>query len=176
MTTWIDLIIKRIDTPTDVASVVLLRIVFGLLMFWEMTRYYYNGWIRELYVKPQFFFQYEWFQWLRPLPEVPMYLFFASLAVLSLMIALGLFYRISTILFFLGYSYFFLLERAIYNNHYYLICLLSFFLILAPLNRSWSLDVLRGAETHTDNLPALWLVDIQASYGDCIFLRRHCQV
>ena len=157
MTTWIDLIIKRIDTPTDVASVVLLRIVFGLLMFWEMTRYYYNGWIKELYVKPQFFFQYEWFQWLRPLPEVPMYLFFASLAVLSLMIALGLFYRISTILFFLGYSYFFLLERAIYNNHYYLICLLSFFLILAPLNRSWSLDVLRGAETHTDNLPALWL-------------------
>ena len=56
MKTWIDLIIKRIDTTTDVASVVELRIVFGLLMFWEMTRYYYNGWIRELYVKPQFFF------------------------------------------------------------------------------------------------------------------------
>ena len=157
MKTWINLIIKRIDTPTDAASVVLLRIVFGLLMFWEMTRYYYNGWIRELYVKPQFYFQYEWFQWLPPLPEVAMYLLFAALALLSLMIALGLFYRISTILFFLGYSYFFLIEHAIYNNHYYLICLLSFFLVLAPLNKSWSLDVLRGAVTHTDNLPALWL-------------------
>ena len=157
MKTWIDLIIKRIDTPTDAASVVLLRIVFGLLMFWEMTRYYYNGWIRELYVKPQFHFQYEWFQWLTPLPEVAMYLLFASLALLSLMIALGLFYRISTLLFFLGYSYFFLIEHAIYNNHYYLICLLSFFLVLAPLNRSWSLDVLRGAVAHTDDLPALWL-------------------
>ncbi len=122
MKTWINLIIKRIDTPTDAASVVLLRIVFGLLMFWEMTRYYYNGWIRELYVKPQFYFQYEWFQWLPPLPEVAMYLLFAALALLSLMIALGLFYRISTILFFLGYSYFFLIEHAIYNNHYYLIC------------------------------------------------------
>ena len=43
MKTWIELIIKRLDTPTDTASVVLLRIVFGLLMFWEMTRYYYNG-------------------------------------------------------------------------------------------------------------------------------------
>ena len=86
-----------------------------------------------------------------------MYLLFASLALLSLMIALGLFYRISTILFFLGFSYFFLLERAIYNNHYYLICLLSLMLILAPLHRSWSLDVLRGAVAHTDKLPALWL-------------------
>ena len=157
MKTWIELIIKRLDTPSDAASVVLLRIVFGLLMFWEMTRYYYNGWIRELYVKPQFYFQYEWFQWVRPLPEEAMYLLFASLAILSLMIALGLFYRISTLLFFLGYSYFFLLERAIYNNHYYLICLLSLMLILAPLHRSWSLDVLRGNVKHTDSLPVLWL-------------------
>jgi len=36
MKTWIYLIKKRVDTPTDAASVVLLRIVFGLLMFWEM--------------------------------------------------------------------------------------------------------------------------------------------
>jgi vitamin K-dependent gamma-carboxylase len=157
MKTWIELIIKRLDTPTDAASVVLLRIVFGLLMFWEMTRYYYNGWIRELYVKPQFYFQYEWFQWLKHLPEEAMYLLFASLAILSLMITLGLFYRISTLLFFLGYSYLFLVERAIYNNHYYLICLLSLMLILAPLHRSWSLDVLRGNVKHTDSLPVLWL-------------------
>ena len=100
MRTWFYLIKKRVDTPTDTASVVLLRIVFGLLMFWEMVRYYYNGWIRELYARPQFHFQYEWFQWLRPLPEEAMYLLFASLAILSLMIALGLFYRISTLLFF----------------------------------------------------------------------------
>ena len=157
MKTWIELIIKRLDTPTDTASIVLLRIVFGLLMFWEMTRYYYNGWIRELYVKPQFYFQYEWFQWLKPLPEEAMYLLFASLAILSLMITLGLFYRISTILFFLGFSYFFLLERAIYNNHYYLICMLSLMLTLAPLHKSWSLDVLRGSVAHKDKLPALCL-------------------
>jgi len=157
METWIDLIIKRLDTPTDAASVVLLRVVFGLLMFVEIARYYFNGWIRELYARPQFHFQYEWFQWLRPLPESAMYLLFASLAILSLMITLGLFYRISTLFFFLGYSYFFLLERAIYNNHYYLICLLSLMLVFAPLHKSWSLDVLRGAVAHTDKLPVLWL-------------------
>ena len=99
---------KWCANPTDIASLVLLRVVFGLLMFWEMTRYYYNGWIREFYVKPQFHFKYEWFQWLEPLPEVTMYLFFASLAILALMIAFGLYYRISTILFFFWFQLFLL--------------------------------------------------------------------
>ena len=150
-------ILKQLDRPTDMASLVLLRIVFGLLMFWEMTRYYYNGWIREFYVKPQFHFQYEWFQWLSPLPEIAMYLLFLILSLLSLMIAFGFYYRISAILFFFGFNYFFLLERAVYNNHYYLISLISFFLILAPLHNSWSMDVLRGKVIHTDKIPALWL-------------------
>ena len=105
-----------------------------------------------------------------------MYLLFVSLAILSLMIALGLFYRISTLLFFLGYSYFFLVERAIYNNHYYLICLLSLMLILAPLNRSWSLDVLRGAVDTYRQAACLVALDLSASYGNCIFLRRDCKV
>ena len=169
MKTWIELIIKRLDTPTDTASVVLLRIVFGLLMFWEMVIFYYNGWIRELYARPQFHFQYEWFQWVKPLPEEAMYILFASLAILSLMISLGLFYRISTLLFFLGYSYIFLVERATYNNHYYLICLLSLMLILAPLHRSWSLDVLRGNVKHTDSLPVLWLFIFRLHMGIVYF-------
>ncbi|SVE22563.1 uncharacterized protein METZ01_LOCUS475417, partial [marine metagenome] len=157
MKTWIDLFSKQVQAPTDVASVVLLRIVFGLLMFWGIMSDFYAGWVSELYAKPQFHFQYEWFQWLKPLPEEWMYLLFGSLAVLSLMITLGLFYRMSALLFFLGYTYIFLIERTTYNNHFYLICLLSFILTLAPLHRSWSLDVLRGAVAHTDQLPALWL-------------------
>jgi vitamin K-dependent gamma-carboxylase len=136
---------------------VLFRVGFGLLMFWEITRYFYFGWVEELFAKPQFHFQYEYFRWVVPIPGIGMYLIFASLGVLALMIACGLFYRIATILFFLGYTYVFLLDQAFYNNHFYLICLLSFVLILAPLNRSWSLDVLRGNVEHTNRLPAVWL-------------------
>ena len=148
---------QAILAPTDVASVVLFRVGFGLLMFWEITRYYYFGWVEELFVKPQFHFQYEYFRWVVPIPGTGMYLLFACLGVLALMIACGLFYRVSTTLFFLGYTYLFLLDKAFYNNHYYLICLLSFVLILAPLNRSWSFDVLRGNVEHTDQIPAVWL-------------------
>ena len=160
---------QGILAPTDVASVVLFRVSFGLLMFWEITRYYYFGWVEELFVKPQFHFQYEYFRWVVPIPGAGMYLIFASLGVLALMIASGFFYRIATILFFLGYTYVFLLDQAFYNNHFYLICLLSFVLILAPLNRSWSLDVLCGNVEHTDRLPAIWLWLIRFQMGVVYF-------
>ena len=153
----IEFFIKRLDAPADTASLVLVRVVFGLLMFWTIISDFYSGWVTELYVKPQFHFQYEWFQWVKPFPEELMYLLFGLMAVLSLMIGFGLFYRIATILFFLGYTYIFLIESTTYNNHFYLICLLSFMLILAPLHRSWSMDVLRGSVEHTDSLPVLWL-------------------
>jgi len=39
---------ERMFAPTDVASVVLFRVGFGLLMFWEVTRYFYFGWVEEL--------------------------------------------------------------------------------------------------------------------------------
>ena len=153
----IDQFSRRILEPQDAASLVVFRVGFGLLMFWEVTRYFYFGWVEELYAKQQFHFQYEWFRWIVPFPGEGMYLLFTALGILALMIASGLFYRAAAILFFLGYTYVFLLDQAFYNNHFYLICMLSFMLVLAPLHKSWSLDVLRGAETHTDRLPAIWL-------------------
>ena len=148
---------QKVQEPTDVASLVMLRIVFGLLMFIDIVRYFHIGWVSEIYAKPKFHFQYEWFWWLVPLPEDFMYLLFGILGISSILIALGLFYRLASTLFFLGYTYIFLLERTTYNNHYYLICLISFFLALAPLHKSWSLDVIRGSVQHTERFPAIWL-------------------
>jgi hypothetical protein len=67
--------------PTDVASVVLFRVGFGLLMFWEVTRYFYFGWVEELFAKPQFHFQYEYFRWVVPIPGDGMYILFTALGI-----------------------------------------------------------------------------------------------
>ena len=157
MKKWLFLLHQKVQEPTDVASLVMLRIVFGLLMFIDIVRYFHIGWVSEIYAKPNFHFQYEWFWWLVPLPEDFMYMLFVILGIFSILITLGLFYRLASTLFFLGYTYIFLLERTTYNNHYYLICLISFFLALAPLHKSWSLDVIRGSVQHTDRFPAIWL-------------------
>jgi hypothetical protein len=149
--------LQRLAAPTDTASLVLLRVSFGLLMLWEVIRFFYFGWVDELYAQPTFHFKYEWFTWVEAWPGYGMHLHFAALGVLAVLIALGLFYRVATLLFFLGYTYIFLIDTSYYNNHFYLICLLSFLLVLAPLHWSWSLDALRGAVAHTEHLPALWL-------------------
>ena len=158
-------IIKNIQHPTAVESLVLFRVSFGLIMFWEIYRYFYYGWIEDIYSKSQFHFQYRWFQWIEPLPANGMYILFGGLGFLALMISLGYYYRIASILFFLGYSYVFLIDQAAYNNHFYLICLLSFVMALAPLHNSYSLDVILGYVNQAKKFPALWLWLIRFHMG-----------
>ena len=55
---------------------------------------------------------------------------------------LGLFYRISTTVFFLLFTYVELIDKTYYLNHYYLVSILVFWMILVPANRSYSIDSL----------------------------------
>ena len=169
MNGWTEKIFKKIQQPTDVASMVLFRVGFGIIMFWEISRYFYYGWVEDFYSKPQFHFHYQWFQWIAPLPGDAMYIVFGSMGIFALMIAFGLYYRTASILFFIGYSYVFLIDQAAYNNHFYLICLMSFILALAPLHKAWSLDILRGNESQTEKFPALWLWLVRFHIGVVYF-------
>jgi hypothetical protein len=145
--------------PADVASLAAFRIMFGLLMTTAMVRFMAKGWVNELYIQPSFHFAYPGFEWIRPWPGAFMYLHFVLLALLGLGIAAGFFYRICTVLFFLGFTYVELLDQTAYLNHYYLISLLSGLLIFLPANRTWSLDVWRKPQLHVDVVPA-WCLNI----------------
>ena len=127
-------------TPVDGASVAAFRILFGTLMGWEVARYFAHGWIERYYLAPKFHFTYPFLDFLRPWPGDGMYLHFAVMGLLALLIALGLLYRLSAALFFLAFTYVFLLDKAYYLNHSYLIILLSFLLCLIPAHRAASLD------------------------------------
>lgn len=150
-------------TPIDIAALVYFRIAFGAIMFWEVWRYFQHDWISRYWIVPPFHFTYYGFGWVQPWPGYGMYLHFVGLGVLALLILAGCFYRLSTILFFLGFTYVFLLEQARYLNHFYLICLLSLLLIFMPAHRSFSLDILRRPHLATPVVPAwtLWLLQFQ---------------
>jgi vitamin K-dependent gamma-carboxylase len=148
--------------PVDVAGIVFFRIAFGALMMWEVWRYVDHGWIGEYYIEPAFHFTYIGFGWIVPWPGVGMYLHFAGLAVAALGILLGLWYRASAALFFIGYSYVFFLEQATFNNHYYLIALLSFLMILAPANAALSLDAWRHPSLRRETVPGWTLWSLRA--------------
>jgi vitamin K-dependent gamma-carboxylase len=144
----------------DIASLVFFRISFGLLMLCEVLRYYAYGWIAAYWITPHFLFTYYGFSWVHPWPGVGMYLHVGILGLLAIFIAIGFAYRISTILFFLGITYCFLLEQAVYLNHLYLVCLLSFLLIFVPANRALAVDAWLHPQWRRDQVPAwtLWLL------------------
>ncbi len=62
------------------------------------------------------------------------------MAASAILIAVGLFYRVAAILFFLSFTYVELIDNTNYLNHYYFISLISFLLIFLPANRYFALD------------------------------------
>ena len=93
------------------------------VMLWEVWRHFDNGWIKTHFIFPKFHFTFFGFDWVRPWPGEGMYLHFLIVGVLALCIMLGFCYRITAILFFLGFSHIFLIDVARYLNHFYLIVL-----------------------------------------------------
>jgi len=92
-----------------------------------------------------------------------MYYHFYALGFCALCIAIGFLYRISTILFFLGFTYIFLLDKTNYLNHFYLVSLLSFIMIFMPANKAFSVDAKLFPKIKSDWVPnwTLWWLRIQ---------------
>ena len=154
---------ERLTEPVDIASLVMARILFGLLMLWMVIRYFGKGWIRKYWIEPEFHFGYFGFDWVMPWPGDGMYWHFMGLGLLAVLITFGLFYRLAAALFFIGFTYVFLLEQARYLNHAYLVCLVSLLMAVVPANRAGSLDVKFGVCQRSDTVPAwcLWLLRFQ---------------
>jgi vitamin K-dependent gamma-carboxylase len=126
--------------PSDASTLGAFRIFFGLILFWSTSKYFIYGAIKPGYIDKKFFFPYELFPWVTLLPGDGMYYLFFALALSSIFLALGLFYRVSALVFFLSYAYIFLLEQTNYNNHYYFICLLGFLFCFINADRWMALD------------------------------------
>ncbi len=154
---------SRLFSPVDISSLVYFRIAFGGIMLWEVIRYFQYDRISRYYIEPKFFFTYYGFDWVKPWPGDGMYYHFIALGALSLFIMLGIFYRMSTALFFLGFTYVFLLDQANYLNHFYFVSLVSFLMIFVPAHRAFSIDAWRRPEIHSESTPtwALWVLRAQ---------------
>jgi vitamin K-dependent gamma-carboxylase len=130
----------RATRRVDISSLAAFRVLFGLMMFVGTLRFMYFGWVEQFFVEPDYYFSYWGFEWVGVLPPAWMYAAFVALAVASLLVALGLFYRVAIVAFFLLFTYVELIDVANYLNHYYLVSLLAFLLCFLPANRAWSLD------------------------------------
>ena len=156
-------IARTLFRQVDIASLVFFRIAFGTVMLWEVFRYLRGDRIYRYWIDPSFHFTYPFFGWVHPWPGEGMILHFYLLGVLSVLIIVGLFYRLSMALFFLGFTYVFLLEQAQYLNHFYFVSLVSFLMIFVPAHRRFSIDARRRPGIRVSTTPArpLWILRAQ---------------
>lgn len=151
---------SRLLGSVDIASLVFFRIAFGVIMMCEALKYLSKGWAATVFSPRPIFFTFFGFGWVKPWPGDGMTTHFWVMVLLAFFMAVGFCYRVSAALFFLAFSYVFLLEQAEYLNHFYLICLLGFLMIFVPAHRACSVDAwLRpGLRRQTAPAWAVWLI------------------
>lgn len=148
-----------LTAQVSIAPLITFRIVFGLLMLVSILRFWWRGWVTEVYVLPRFHFTYTGFEWVQPLGNTGMHLLFFCIALSALMIAAGLLYRLAAIVFFTGFTYVELIDVTTYLNHYYFISLVAFIMIWLPANRDYSIDMRLWPEKRKLLVPA-WCIGI----------------
>jgi vitamin K-dependent gamma-carboxylase len=146
-------VFQQVSVKVSASSLVVFRISFGLMMALWAFDYLRTGRVQLLCAPGAFHFTYAGFSWVRPWPGHGMTLQFVVMLLAALMIAAGAIYRITTVIFALGFTHFFLIDRTNYQNHYYLIVLLSWLMTILPGHRLLSVDVLNGSVLKADVVP-----------------------
>lgn len=128
--------------PADNTSLVIWRVIFGLLLLIKTVGAIAVGWVKQVFINPPLFtLNFIGFEWLLPLPGNDMYVWFGVLGLLSLAIILGYRYTLSMVLFTLGWCGVYFMHKTSYNNHHYLKALVCFMMCFVPANRAYSIDV-----------------------------------
>ncbi len=148
---------RYVRTYTSAAPLAVFRIAFGVMILGSVVRFWSKGWIEELYIKPAFFFPYYGFEFVKPLGEYT-YLLFAVCGLSALLVAVGWFYRMASVLLFLSFTYIELMDKSTYLNHYYFVSLVAFLLIFLPANAYFSVDAYRNPRRFYDLVPR-WTID-----------------
>ncbi|WP_455203574.1 HTTM domain-containing protein [Kaarinaea lacus] len=154
---------QKLFTPVDASSVAVFRIGFGLILLWDVWRYFAHDWIGRFYIEPGFYFKYYGFEWVQPWGGDGMYIHFVILGLCATLIIFGAAYRLAVVIFTLAFTYVFLLDQTRYLNHFYLVILFSVLLCVIPAHRCCSVDARLRPKLHSSSLPtwSVWLLRAQ---------------
>ena len=155
---------------TDATSLCLFRMVFGLLGFLDVLNIYaYYHWKMKAFQSDRFQFNYLGFEWVDVFPEPFMSIIFIVIMLSALGVMIGYQYRWASLVFAIGFTYLFLLEKAHYLNHGYLFCWLSWVMAGLPANVMMSLDARQKRVAYADYIPYWPLFILQFLMGVVYF-------
>ncbi|GAB4032708.1 HTTM domain-containing protein [Spirosoma jeollabukense] len=142
---------------TSAAPLAVFRLLFGLMLFGSIVRFWSKGWIEELYIKPRYFFPFYGFDFVHPLGSYT-YVLFAVCGLSALFVAIGLFYRVAIVSLFVSFTYIELIDKSTYLNHYYFTSMVCLLLIFLPANTYFAVDAFRRRTLLAGQIPA-WCID-----------------
>ncbi|GAA4939856.1 HTTM domain-containing protein [Algibacter agarivorans] len=147
----------------DNSVLIVFRIIFGLLCFLESVGAIFTGWVKHTLVDPDFTFSFIGFEWLQPLPGHGMYYYYIVMGVFALFITVGYKYRLAMISFTLMWSATYLMQKSSYNNHYYLLMLISSIMVFLPAHKYASVDVKQNPKLKSISMPqwCRWVIVLQ---------------
>jgi len=109
-------------------------------MFVESIGAILTGWVKTHLMDPSITLTFIGFEWLQPLPGNGMYYYYIGMGLMALAIMAGYYYQLACIGFGIMWTTVYLMQKSEYNNHYYLIILLSFLMALVPAADNCSID------------------------------------
>ena len=107
-------------------------------------------------IEPKFTFSFIGLEWLQPLPGYGMYFYFIIMGLFGIAIMLGYRYRVAIIGYTILWAGVYFMQKTSYNNHYYLLLIISFYMIFLPANQYASLDV-KQQRIHKQNTMPYWI-------------------
>lgn len=122
-------------------------------MLFSALRFIVLGWIDEQYIQPSFHFSYYGFEFVQVYSPEFVYGLFGCVVLSTMGIILGLYYRISIVLFFLVFTYIELIDKTYYLNHYYFISVMACILCFTPAHIVCSIDSKRKPSIIADTVP-----------------------
>ena len=149
--------------PIDNAALVVFRVLYGFLVAAECYGAIATGWVKKNLIEPQFTFNFIGFEWLQPLPGNGMYIYFAIMGTLGLLIMIGYKYRFSAFAFAIMWTAVYLMQKTSYNNHYYLLMLLAYIMAFLPAHKDASFDARLNPRIHSNVMHnyVRWIIIVQ---------------
>ncbi len=153
------LLFKHIDN----SALVVFRILFGFLIAAEGFGAIITGWVRITLVEPEFTFNFIGFEFLQPLPGNWMYIYYFVMGVFGVLVMIGYKYRFAIIAYGIMWAATYFMQKASYNNHYYLMVWLCGLMAILPANRYYSIDVKRNPKLKQLSMPhwCSWILILQ---------------
>jgi vitamin K-dependent gamma-carboxylase len=144
---------EALSRPVSGLSLAIFRIALGALLVWDCWRFIKYDRISRYWVEPEFFFTYPGFGWVAPLPEPYIHYAWLLVGLCGALVMLGLFYRVAIVVLTVTFTYFFLLDKAEYLNHFYLVILFLILMCFLPAHRMLSLDARWRRGVGRDHVP-----------------------